>query len=245
MTVVRRRSPPRQYISIVREDVMATSRQRPQDATTCRSGGSMALKIRLRRMGRKNAPTYRIVVAESSMPRDGRIVASIGHYNPRTEPLTLVVDRSKALHWLESGARPTETAKALLKRAGIFRPEEESVVVEAAEAVVEGAKKAGGAAKGAAGKVVEAAKAVGGAVGGAAGGVAEAVAEKAADVIDAVSERTADAAEVASEKAEEVIGAASDAVAGVAEEIPDAAAVAESVEGGEENAPADETESKE
>ena len=82
----------------------------------------MALKIRLRRMGRKKAPTYRIVVAETTMPRDGRFVASIGHYNPRTEPLTLQVDRDRALFWLDQGAIPTDTAKSLLKRAGVFGP---------------------------------------------------------------------------------------------------------------------------
>ena len=82
----------------------------------------MALKIRLRRMGRKKAPTYRLVVAESSMPRDGRFVAAIGHYNPRTEPLTLVVDREKALFWIGQGAVPTDTAKSLMKRAGVFGP---------------------------------------------------------------------------------------------------------------------------
>lgn len=107
----------------------------------------MALKIRLRRMGRKDAPTYRIVVAESSMPRDGRFVASIGHYNPRTEPMTLVVDRAQALQWMEKGAMPTDTARSLLKRAGVFKPEAESPI----EAAVETVKKA-------AGKVVEAVK---------------------------------------------------------------------------------------
>ncbi|MBA2670190.1 MAG: 30S ribosomal protein S16, partial [Gemmatimonadetes bacterium] len=71
----------------------------------------MALKIRLRRMGRKKAPTYRLVVAESSMPRDGRFVANIGHYNPRTQPITLVVDRAQALQWMAKGAMPTDTAR--------------------------------------------------------------------------------------------------------------------------------------
>ena len=100
----------------------------------------MALKIRLRRMGRRNAPTYRVVVAESSMPRDGRIVENLGHYNPRTEPATLVVERNRALYWIERGAVPTETAKALLKRAGIFRPEAEAAAMAAAAA--EAAEKA-------------------------------------------------------------------------------------------------------
>ena len=92
----------------------------------------MALRIRLRRMGRKKAPSYRIVVAESSMPRDGRFVASIGHYNPRTEPITLKVDRERALYWLDKGAKPTDTARSLLKRAGVFGPAP-AVTEEAAE----------------------------------------------------------------------------------------------------------------
>ena len=82
----------------------------------------MALKIRLRRMGRKKAPTYRIVVAESSSPRDGRFVANLGHYNPRTEPATLVVDRERSLQWLAKGAVATETVEALLRKAGVFGP---------------------------------------------------------------------------------------------------------------------------
>ena len=104
----------------------------------------MALKIRLRRMGRRNAPTYRIVVAESSMPRDGRIVESLGHYNPRSTPKTLSVDRTRSLYWIERGAVPTETAKALLKKAGVFRPEEEANLIAAAAAnLAASAKKAG------------------------------------------------------------------------------------------------------
>lgn len=99
-------------------------------------------------MGRKDAPSYRIVVAESSMPRDGRFVDNLGHYNPRTEPKTLVVDREKALRWLANGATPTDTARALLKRAGVFRPAPaESPVSAAVEAV-----------KGAAAKVADVAK---------------------------------------------------------------------------------------
>jgi small subunit ribosomal protein S16 len=98
----------------------------------------MALKIRLRRMGRKKAPTYRIVVAESSMPRDGRFVANLGHYNPRTEPMTLVVDREKTLGWLEQGATATDTVNSLLKRAGVFK--EPSVIETAVEAVKDAAE---------------------------------------------------------------------------------------------------------
>lgn len=112
----------------------------------------MALRIRLRRMGRKNAPTYRIVVAESTMPRDGRIVENLGHYNPRTEPATLAVNRDRALHWLGHGATPTTTVSSLLRKAGVFRPaaEEPSTVGAVAEAVK-------GAAKGAVTAVQEAA----------------------------------------------------------------------------------------
>ena len=164
----------------------------------------MALKIRLRRMGRKNAPTYRIVVAESSMPRDGRIVENLGHYNPRTEPLTLKVDRTRALHWIDRGAVPTETAKALLKRAGIFRPEQ-SVVAEAVEGVVEGtksvAKKAADSAKTATAKAATAAKSA-----------AEEVRETAADVVE-------DAREAAAEVVEEVREAAAEAVEEVRERV--------------------------
>ena len=136
----------------------------------------MALRIRLRRMGRKNAPTYRIVVAENTMPRDGRIIASIGHYNPRTDPLTLSVDREKALHWLGHGAVPTDTVRALLKRAGVFRPEEQGVIAEATSAAVEGAKRAAAAAKGAAGRMA-----------GLVENAAEKVAEAASSVRDAVA----------------------------------------------------------
>ena len=116
----------------------------------------MALKIRLRRMGRKDAPTYRVVVAESSMPRDGRFVESLGHYNPRTEPITLVIDRDRALQWLAKGAVPTDTARSLLKKAGVFAPapaEEAAGVVATAVGAVKGAA---GSVKSAAGGVVEA-----------------------------------------------------------------------------------------
>jgi small subunit ribosomal protein S16 len=80
----------------------------------------MALKIRLRRMGRKKSPHYRIVVAESSMPRDGRFVANLGHYNPTTEPTTLKVDVARTRDWLGKGAVPTDTVGSLLKKAGVY-----------------------------------------------------------------------------------------------------------------------------
>ncbi|MBA4157197.1 MAG: 30S ribosomal protein S16, partial [Gemmatimonadetes bacterium] len=104
----------------------------------------MALRIRLRRMGRKKAPHYRIVVAESSMPRDGRFVATIGHYNPRTEPVTLVVDQDKARSWMKTGAKPTDTVHSLFGRAGVYRePGMVEAVVDIAKSV---ASRAGSAA---------------------------------------------------------------------------------------------------
>ena len=76
------------------------------------------LKIRLRRMGAKKAPFYRIVVADSRAPRDGAFVEEIGYYNPITEPIELKVDAEKAKTWLKNGAQPTDTVRALLKKFG-------------------------------------------------------------------------------------------------------------------------------
>ncbi len=80
----------------------------------------MAVKIRLRRLGAKSAPTYRIVVADSRYPRDGRFIEEIGTYNPCTEPSTLTVDVEKAKNWIKNGAQPTDTVKALLKKQGVL-----------------------------------------------------------------------------------------------------------------------------
>ncbi|MBQ8600896.1 MAG: 30S ribosomal protein S16 [Clostridia bacterium] len=80
----------------------------------------MAVKIRLRRMGAKKAPTYRIVVADSRYPRDGRFIEEIGTYNPYTEPATVVIDGEKAKAWIKNGAQPTDTVKALLKKQEIL-----------------------------------------------------------------------------------------------------------------------------
>jgi small subunit ribosomal protein S16 len=80
----------------------------------------MATRIRLRRMGRKGQSYFRIVVADSRSPRDGRFVAQLGHYNPRTNPAELQVDRDKALAWMAKGALPTETVRSLLKKAGVL-----------------------------------------------------------------------------------------------------------------------------
>ncbi len=81
------------------------------------------LKLRLRRTGAKKRPSYRIVVAEHSSPRDGRFVEIIGHYDPLTEPATVKVDEERARHWLSVGAQPTETVAGLLKRAGVIASE--------------------------------------------------------------------------------------------------------------------------
>ncbi len=76
------------------------------------------VKIRLRRMGAKKAPFYRIVVADSRYPRDGRFIEEIGTYNPLTDPATVTVDAEKAQEWIKNGAQPTDTVRALLKKAG-------------------------------------------------------------------------------------------------------------------------------
>ena len=80
----------------------------------------MATRIRLRRVGRKGQSYYRIVVADSRAPRDGRFVAQLGDYNPRTNPATLKVDKDQALAWMAKGAMPTDTVRALLLKAGVL-----------------------------------------------------------------------------------------------------------------------------
>ena len=82
-------------------------------------GPNMAVKIRLRRMGAKKSPFYRIVVADSRYPRDGRFIEEIGYYNPLEEPAVVKVDVEKAQKWSANGAQPTDTVKDLLKRAGV------------------------------------------------------------------------------------------------------------------------------
>ena len=81
----------------------------------------MSVRIRLRRMGARKQPFYRVVVADSRSPRDGRFLDTIGTYNPRTEPAEIRIDREKALAWLEKGAEPTDTARSLLSRVGIWQ----------------------------------------------------------------------------------------------------------------------------
>ena len=80
----------------------------------------MAVKIRLRRMGAKKAPFYRIVVADSRYPRDGRFIEEIGYYNPLTEPSLVKVDAEKAKKWISNGAQPTDTVRALFKKHNIL-----------------------------------------------------------------------------------------------------------------------------
>ncbi len=80
----------------------------------------MAVKIRLRRMGAKKAPSYRIVVADSRYPRDGRFIEEIGFYNPMTNPAEVKVDAEKAKKWIVNGAQPTETVRDLLKKSGVI-----------------------------------------------------------------------------------------------------------------------------
>lgn len=79
----------------------------------------MAVKIRLKRMGAKKAPFYRVVVADSRYPRDGRFIEELGYYNPTTNPAEIKIDVEKAQTWVKNGAKPTETVKSLLKKAGI------------------------------------------------------------------------------------------------------------------------------
>ena len=81
----------------------------------------MAVKIRLRRMGQKKAPFYRIIVADSRSPRDGRFIDEIGTYDPSTEPSTFKVDEEAAKKWLANGAQPTEVVSKLVKVAGIIK----------------------------------------------------------------------------------------------------------------------------
>ncbi len=78
------------------------------------------VKIRLRRMGAKKAPFYRIVVADSRYPRDGRFIEELGYYNPMTEPADVKVDGDRVKEWIANGAQPTDTVKALLKKNGVI-----------------------------------------------------------------------------------------------------------------------------
>ena len=184
----------------------------------------MALKIRLRRMGRKKAPTYRIVVAESSMPRDGRFVANLGHYNPRTEPATLVLDTEKAAYWIAKGATPTDTVQSLLRKASAQAAT--SPVEAVVDTVKSTAKKATKAASGAASKATKAVKSV-----------AAAAAETVTDAASAAAETVASAASAAAEAVQEAASTVAETVQEAVEEVR------ERVTGGDEaEAPAAEGE---
>lgn len=89
------------------------------------------VKIRLKRMGMKGTPSYRVVIADSRSPRDGRIIENIGWYNPLTEPSTIQIDAERAKHWLAVGAQPTESVRSLLQRSGVLA--REGAVAEAAK----------------------------------------------------------------------------------------------------------------
>lgn len=80
------------------------------------------VKIRLRRTGAKHKPSYRVVVADSRSPRDGRLIEIVGHYNPLTEPETFVIEKDKVAAWLGKGAQPTDTVRRLLAKAGLMEP---------------------------------------------------------------------------------------------------------------------------
>lgn len=86
----------------------------------------MAVKLRLKRMGAKQRPFYRVVVADSRFPRDGRFLEVVGTYNPITKPAEVKIDEEKALYWLSKGAQPTETVKNILSKEGIIKKFAES-----------------------------------------------------------------------------------------------------------------------
>ncbi len=88
----------------------------------------MAVRIRLRRGGRKKNPMYRIVVADSRSPRDGRFIEAIGHYYPRQADAGLTVQQERANYWLDHGAQPSDTVRSLLRRAGVLKSRHEARV---------------------------------------------------------------------------------------------------------------------
>ena len=81
----------------------------------------MAVKLRLKRMGAKKQPSYRIVAADSRAPRDGRFIEILGFYNPRTNPAEVIIDEEKVLKWLNNGAQPSDTVRSILSREGIMK----------------------------------------------------------------------------------------------------------------------------
>ena len=81
----------------------------------------MAVKIRLKRMGAKKSPFYRVVVADSSSPRDGRFIETVGNYDSTKSPAIINIDDEKVISWLEKGAQPTDTVRSLLKQSGVLK----------------------------------------------------------------------------------------------------------------------------
>ncbi len=81
----------------------------------------MAVKLRLKRMGAKKRPFYRVVAADSRSPRDGKVIEEIGYYNPVVEPADIKIDEEKAMKWLRDGAQPTDTVRDILKKQGIVK----------------------------------------------------------------------------------------------------------------------------
>ncbi len=86
----------------------------------------MAVKIRLKRIGAKKSPFYRIVVADSRSPRDGKFIEEIGTYNPLTEPAKITIDEAKALDWMQKGAKPSDTVRSIFSKAGLMTKLHES-----------------------------------------------------------------------------------------------------------------------
>jgi len=100
------------------------------------------LKIRLRRTGQKHQPSYRVVVADKDSPRDGRFLEIVGHYNPRTEPVTFEVKADRIQHWIANGAQPTETVHRLLHSRGMIETEPPKRVTKPSKVEVAAAKAA-------------------------------------------------------------------------------------------------------
>ena len=97
----------------------------------------MSVKIRLKRVGKTKAPSYRVVVADSRSPRDGRIIENIGWYNPLVEPSAIQIDEEKAFKWLNVGAQPTDSVTSLLKRTGAWERYEQAKSPETSPAQAE------------------------------------------------------------------------------------------------------------
>lgn len=217
------------------------------------------VKIRLRRVGKKKQPTYRVVVADARSPRDGRFIEIIGHYNPRTDPPTVVIKEDRALYWLSTGAQPTDPVDRMLRKMGIYEklkllrqgasieelvapPEPEVTEVEApGELVAEGEPVA----------EAEAAVAEAEAIVEAAAEEVEAVAEavvpaeerEEAEEAEAVAEAVVPSAEEEEAEVPEAVEAAAEVVAPEEEEAEAGAeAVAEAEAAGAEVAPTEEAE---